>query len=123
MAKKAVKKVVKKAVSKKTIKKGAKKAVKKSVKKAPAKKTKRKANPALLKPFAPSSALAEVVGNKPIPRSEVVKKLWVYIKANKLQDSKNRRMINADSKLKPIFGGLAQVSMFEMAKHLSKHLK
>ena len=121
--KKAAKKVVKKAAAKKVVKKAAKKAVKKTVKKAPAKKVKRKANPALLKPYTPSAALSEIVGNKAIPRSEVVKKLWVYIKANKLQDSKNKRMINADAKLKPIFGGLNQVSMFEMAKHLSKHLK
>lgn len=113
MAKKAVKKATTKV---------AKKAVKK-VAKAPVKKTKRKANAALLKPYTPSAALAEIVGSKAIPRSEVIKKLWVYIKANKLQDSKNRRMINADAKLKPIFSGLGQVSMFEMAKHLSKHLK
>ena len=120
--KKATKKVVKKAV-KKAVKKVVKKATKKAAKKAPAKKTKRKLNPALLKPYTPSAALAEVVGNKAIPRSEVVKKLWVYIKANKLQDSKNKRMINADAKLKPVFSGKGQVSMFEMAKHISKHLK
>lgn len=119
MAKKPAKKAAKKA-AKKTV---AKKAVKKAAKKAPAKKAKRKLNPALLKPYTPSAALAAVVGNKAIPRSEVVKKLWVYIKANKLQDSKNRRMINADAKLKPVFSGLNQVSMFEMAKHISKHLK
>lgn len=116
MAKKAVKKATKK-VAKKSV---AKKA---PAKKAPAKKTKRKANPALLKPYTPSDVLAAIVGNKAIPRSEVVKKLWVYIKANKLQDSKNKRMINADAKLKPVFNGLNQVSMFEMAKHISKHLK
>jgi chromatin remodeling complex protein RSC6 len=122
MAKKAVKKATKKVV-KKAVKKAAKKVAKKVAKKAPAKKTKRKLNPALLKPYTPSAALAEVVGNKAIPRSEVVKKLWVYIKANKLQDSKNKRMINADAKLKPVFSGKGQVSMFEMAKHISKHLK
>ena len=110
MAKKAVKKATKK-VAKKS-------AVKKVVKKAPAKKAKRKASPA-----TPSAALAAVVGGSPIPRSQVVKKMWDYIKANRLQDSKNRRMINADAKLKPIFDGKSQVSMFEMAKHLSKHLK
>jgi len=121
--KKATKKVVKKAVAKKAVKKVAKKATKKVIKKAPAKKVKRKANPALFKPVTPSAALAEVVGSKPIPRSEVVKKIWVYIKSNKLQDSKNKRMINADAKLKPVFSGKGQVSMFEMAKHLSKHLK
>ncbi len=119
MAKKAVKKATKK-VAKKS---APKKAIKKTAKKVPAKKVKRKANPALFKPVTPSAALAEVVGSKPIPRSEVVKKIWVYIKANKLQDSKNKRMINADAKLKPIFSGKDQVSMFEMAKHLSKHLK
>jgi len=121
--KKATKKVAKKSSVKKAVKKVAKKATKKAAKKAPAKKTKRKLNPALLKPYTPSAALAEVVGNKAIPRSEVVKKLWVYIKANKLQDSKNKRMINADAKLKPVFSGKDQVSMFEMAKHISKHLK
>ena len=126
MAKKAVKKATKKVVkkaTKKAAKKVVKKAAKKVAKKAPAKKTKRKLNPALLKPYTPSAALAEVVGSKAIPRSEVVKKLWVYIKANKLQDSKNKRMINADAKLKPVFSGKGQVSMFEMAKHISKHLK
>jgi len=123
MAKKAVKKATKKVAKKSAVKKVAKKAAKKTVKKAPAKKVKRKANPALMKPVTPSAALAEVVGSKPIPRSQVVKNIWVYIKANKLQDSKNKRMINADAKLKPIFSGKSQVSMFEMAKHLSKHLK
>ena len=129
MAKKAVKKATKKVAkkatkkaTKKAAKKVVKKAAKKAAKKAPAKKTKRKLNPALLKPYTPSAALAEVVGSKAIPRSEVVKKLWVYIKAHKLQDSKNKRMINADAKLKPIFSGKGQVSMFEMGKHLSKHL-
>jgi chromatin remodeling complex protein RSC6 len=127
MAKKAVKKetkkVAKKSAPKKSVKKVAKKATKKVSKKAPAKKVKRKANPALFKPVQPSPALAEIVGSKPIPRSQVVKNIWVYIKANKLQDTKNKRMINADAKLKVVFGGLNQVSMFEMAKHLSKHLK
>ena len=108
--------------AKKAAKKVAKKAPKKAAKKA-AKKGPRKINAALLKPYTPSSALAEIVGSNPIPRSQVVKKLWVYIKANKLQDAKNRRMINADDKLKPVFNGNKQVSMFEMAKHLSKHLK
>ena len=110
-------------MAKKTAKKAAKKVVKKAAKKAPAKKTARKPNAALLKPYTPSAALAEIVGHNPIPRSQVVKKLWVYIKAHNLQDAKNRRMINADAKLKPVFNGNNQVSMFEMAKHLSKHLK
>ena len=84
---------------------------------------KRKPNPAFMKPMTPSTLLAEVVGSKAIPRTEVTKKLWGYIKRNKLQDSKNRRMINADDALKVIFGGKKQVSMFEMTKLVSKHLK
>jgi upstream activation factor subunit UAF30 len=75
-----------------------------------------------MKPLEPSAALAAVVGSKPLPRTQVVKKLWAYIKKNNLQDAKNRRNINADSKLKPVFGK-AQVSMFEMTKIVSKHLK
>ncbi len=84
--------------------------------------TKRKAGGAFMKPLTPSSHLSEIVGTKALPRTEVVKKLWVYIKKHGLQDSKNRRMINADENLKPIFGGKKQVSMFEMTKHVSKHL-
>ena len=84
---------------------------------------KRKPNAAFMKPMTPTSMLAEVVGAKAIPRTEVTKKLWGYIKRNKLQDSKNRRMINADDALKVIFGGKKQVSMFEMTKLVSKHLK
>ena len=84
---------------------------------------KRKPNAAFMKPMTPSSLLAEVVGSKAIPRTEVTKKLWGYIKKNKLQDSKNRRMINADDALKVIFSGKKQVSMFEMTKLVSKHLK
>lgn len=83
---------------------------------------KRKANPALSQPMKASKELAVVIGDKPMSRGQVVKQMWVYIKANKLQDSKDKRMINADDKLKPIFGGLKQVSMFQMAKHLSNHL-
>ena len=119
MATKKAKKPAKKA-AKKTVKKAAKKAAPK--KKAAKKKSARKPNAAFMKALTPSSSLAAVVGSKAIPRTEAVKKIWVYIKANKLQDSKNRRMINADDKLKPVFGGKAQVSMFDMAKHLSKHL-
>jgi chromatin remodeling complex protein RSC6 len=104
-------------------KKTAKKSAKKPAKKAAKKKSARKPSAAFMKPLTPSATLAEVVGSKPIPRTEVVKKMWVYIKKNKLQDSKNRRMINADAKLKPIFGGKSQVSMFDMAKHLAKNLK
>ena len=84
---------------------------------------KRKPNAAFMKPMTPSSMLAEVVGAKAIPRTEVTKKLWAYIKRNKLQDTKNRRMINADDALKVIFGGKKSVSMFEMTKLVSKHLK
>ena len=91
--------------------------------KKPAKKTARKPNAAFMKPMTPSAVLAEVVGSKPLPRTEVTKKLWAYIKKNGLQDSKNRRNINSDSKLGPIFGGKKQVSMFEMTKLVSKHLK
>ena len=83
----------------------------------------KKAVSAFMKPMQPSEALAEVVGDKAIPRTEVTKKLWVYIKKYKLQDSKNKRMINADDKLKVIFGGKKQVSMFDMTKLVGKHLK
>jgi upstream activation factor subunit UAF30 len=123
-AKKAAKKPVKKAAKKAASKKKAapKKAAKKAVK-AVKKKVARKPSAAFMKPLAPSAALAEVVGSKPLPRTEVVKKIWVYIKANKLQDKANKRMINADAKLKVVFGGKAQVSMFDMAKHLAKNLK
>jgi len=82
----------------------------------------RKANAAFMKPLQPSEALGKVVGTKPIPRTEVVKKLWVYIKKNDLQDKKNRRNINADANLKIVFGGKGQVSMFDMTKLISKHL-
>ncbi len=128
MAKKATKKSAKKAApkkaaAKKSAKKAApKKAAKKAAKKAPAKKVKRTPNAAFMKAMTPSAALAAVIGNKPVPRTEVVKKLWVYIKKNALQDAKNKRMINADANLKVIFGGKSQVSMFDMAKFLSKHL-
>jgi upstream activation factor subunit UAF30 len=75
-----------------------------------------------MKPLTPSAALGAVIGAKAVPRTEAVKKIWVYIKANKLQDSKNKRMINADAKLKVVFAGKAQVSMFDMAKYLAKNL-
>ena len=83
----------------------------------------RKANAAFMKPVTPSAALAEVVGSKPIPRTEVTKKLWAYIKKNGLQDKTNKRMIKADAALKPVFGGKGTVNMFEMTKLVSKHLK
>lgn len=81
----------------------------------------KKANSAFMKPLQPSEALGKIVGSKSLPRTEVVKKLWAYIKKNDLQDKKNRRNINADANLKPIFGK-ATVSMFEMTKLVSKHL-
>lgn len=85
-------------------------------------KSKRKINPALMKPLQADSALSEIIGSKPLPRGQVMKKLWDYIKKNNLQDTKNRRNINADDKLKVVFGGKKQVNMFEMAKLVSKRL-
>ena len=85
--------------------------------------SKRKPNAAFMKPVTPSATLAEIVGAKPIPRTEVTKKLWAYIKKNGLQDKKNKRMIKADDALKAVFGGKATVNMFEMTKLVSKHLK
>ena len=82
----------------------------------------KKANAAFMKPMTVSAELAEVVGKGPMPRSEVVKKLWAYIKKNGLQDQKNKRNINADESLKKVFGGKGTVSMFEMTKLVSKHL-
>jgi upstream activation factor subunit UAF30 len=90
---------------------------------AAAKKKKRKPNAAFMKPVQPDTSLSAVVGNKPIPRTEVTKKLWAYIKKNGLQDKKNKRNINADDKLKVVFGGKKTVSMFEMTKLVSKHVK
>ena len=99
--------------AKKTVKKAAKKVVKK----------KRKANPALMKPVQPSDALSAIVGAKPLSRGQLTKKLWDYIKKNKLQDKVKRTMIHADDNLKPIFGGKKVVSMFEMTKLVSAHVK
>jgi chromatin remodeling complex protein RSC6 len=122
-AKKAAKKPAKKA-AKKVVKKVAKKAVKKAApKKAAKKKSARKPNAAFMAALTPSALLAAVVGSKPLPRTQVIKKIWDYIKKNGLQDSKNRRMINADDKLKPIFDGKGQISMFELAKVVNKHVK
>jgi upstream activation factor subunit UAF30 len=117
-----------------TRKKAAKKSAKKSARK-PARKTtarkkatkkaagkKRTPSAAFMKPMQPSSQLAAVVGGSAMPRTEVTKKLWAYIKRNGLQDSKNRRAINADEKLRPVFGGKSQVSMFDMTKLVNKHL-
>lgn len=122
--KKSAKKAPKKAAKKKASKKVAKKVAKKSAKKKPAKKkSARKPNAAFMAPLTPSANLAAVIGNKPAPRTQIIKKIWDYIKKNKLQDNKNRRMINADAKLKPIFGGKSQVSMFELAKIVNKNVK
>lgn len=102
-------------------------AKKKATKKPAAKKkkaaAKRKPNAAFMKAMQPSAALGAVIGNSPQPRTEVTKKIWAYIKKHGLQDSKNRRNINADEKLKPVFGGKSTVSMFEMTKLVNKHLK
>jgi upstream activation factor subunit UAF30 len=83
---------------------------------------KRAPNPAFMKPMQPDSALAAVVGDRAMPRTEITKKLWQYIKRNGLQDAKERRMINADDKLRPVFGGKRQVSMFEMTKLVNRHM-
>ena len=132
-AKKASKKSAKKPAAKKPAAK--KPAAKKSAKKAPAKKApvkkaapkktgaKRKPNAAFMKAMTPSSTLGAVVGTTPLPRTEVTKKIWDYIKKNKLQDAVNRRLINADDKLRAVFGGKSKVSMFEMTKLVSNHLK
>jgi chromatin remodeling complex protein RSC6 len=87
-----------------------------------AKKKTRKPNAAFMRPVTPSATLAAVVGAKAMPRTEVTKKLWAYIKKNGLQDKKNKRMINADAALKQVFGGKASVNMFAMTKLVSKHL-
>jgi upstream activation factor subunit UAF30 len=119
----------KKSSAKKSSSKSAKKSTAKkssAKKKAPAKKksaTKRTPSAAFMKPMTPSPQLGAVVGTAPLPRTEVTKKLWAYIKRKGLQDSKNRRMINADDNLRPVFGGAKQVSMFEMTRLVNKHLK
>jgi chromatin remodeling complex protein RSC6 len=113
MAKKAAKKAAKKGTAKKA-----------AAKKSAAKKGGgRKANAAFMAPVTPSPTLAPVVGDKPIPRTEVTKRLWAYIKKNGLQDQKNKRQINADATLKSVFGGRSSVNMFEMTKLVGKHLK
>jgi upstream activation factor subunit UAF30 len=118
----------KKSSAKKSSSKSAKKssAKKSSAKKKPAKKksaSKRTPSAAFMKPMTPSAALGAVVGTAPLPRTEVTKKLWAYIKRKGLQDAKNRRMINADDNLRPVFNGSKQVSMFEMTRLVNKHLK
>jgi upstream activation factor subunit UAF30 len=120
----AKKKATKKKAAKKTTKKAAPKMAKKMAAPKMAKKATSKRTPsaAFMKPLMPSDALAAIVGAKPLPRTEVVKKLWAYIRKNNLQDSKNRRMIHSDDKLRPVFGGKGQLNMFEMTKYVSKHL-
>ena len=126
-AKKGAKKGAKKSAKKSSAKKGAAKkggAKKAAAKKKPAKKAaKRTPNAAFMRAMTPSAQLGMVVGSAPLPRTEVTKKLWQYIKRKGLQDAKNRRQINADENLKPIFGGKSSVSMFEMTKLVNKHLK
>ena len=115
----------KKPAAKKAAKKAApakKKAAPAKKKAAPAKKAKRKPNPALMKPMTPSATLAEVVGSKAQARGQITKNLWAYIKKHGLQDAKNKRQINADDKLKAVFGGRSSVNMFEMTKLVSKHI-
>ena len=111
------------ATKKKGAKKGKKSAKKASRKTAKRGGAKRKPNAAFMKPMNPDAALAAVVGSSAMPRTEITKKLWQYIKRNGLQDAKERRMINADDKLKAVFGGKGRVSMFEMTKLVNKHLK
>jgi len=129
MATKKAKKAAKKAPAKKTAKKAtakkaapAKKTAKKAAPKKAAKKAARKPNAAFMKPLTPQGPLAAIVGNMPMPRTEVTSKIWAYIKKNKLQDAVNKRMINADEKLKELFGK-AKADMFELTKFVSKHLK
>ena len=109
-----------KSSARKSSRKATKKATRKTKRKSSGKK--RTPNAAFMKPMQPSSDLAAVVGSSPMPRTEVTKKLWQYIKRKGLQDSKNRRMINADENLRPIFGR-GQVSMFEMTRLVNKHLR
>jgi upstream activation factor subunit UAF30 len=115
----------KKTAARKAVKKAVRRArVKKAVRRARVKKAVKKRTPsaAFMKAMAPSTALAAVIGTSSMPRTEVTKKLWAYIKRNGLQDSKNRRMINADDRLRPVFGGKSQVSMFDMTKLVNRHL-
>jgi chromatin remodeling complex protein RSC6 len=123
VAKKPAKKAKPKAKkAKKPVKKAAKKPAKKAKKAAKKPKAKRKPNPAFMRPMMPSDALAAVVGSSAMPRTEVTKKVWEYIKKHGLQDPVNRRMINADDTLRRVFGGKSQVNMFEMTKLVNKHL-
>jgi len=120
--KKSGKKSAKKSPAKKAAKKTTKKAVKRTAKKAAKKKSARKPNAAFMKPMMPTGPLAAIIGSIPMPRTEVTSQIWKYIKRNNLQDKANRRMINADEKLRALFGK-AQASMFELTKYVSKHLR
>ena len=121
--KKAATKAPAKAAKKAPAKAAPKKAApKKAAKKAAPKKAARKPNAAFMAPLTPDATLGEVIGSKPVPRTEIIKKIWDYIKKNNLQDKTNKRMINADAKLKPLFGK-AQISMFELAKVVNSHIK
>ena len=113
----------KKKTARKSAKKSARKPARKATKKA-AKKSGKKRTPsaAFMRPVQPDNQLSAVVGSSPLPRTELTKKLWAYIKRNGLQDSKNRRAINADDKLRPVFNGRSQVSMFDMTKLVNKHV-
>jgi len=116
------------AAKKKTARKSAKKTARKPARRTAARKTakksakKRTPSAAFMKPMQPDAALGAVVGSSAMPRTEVVKKIWAYIRRNGLQDSKNRRAINADDKLRPVFGGRSQITMFDMMKMVNKHL-
>jgi upstream activation factor subunit UAF30 len=135
-AKKRTTKTAKKKTARKpAVRKTKKTAARKTTRKAPAKRktarkpakkttrAKRKPNPAFMRPMTPSPELGAIVGSSPLPRTEVTKKVWSYIKRHGLQDMANRRMINADDNLKKVFGGKNQVNMFEMTKLVNKHLK
>jgi chromatin remodeling complex protein RSC6 len=122
-AKKTTKKAAKKTPKKATRKAAPKKATRKAAKKTTRKASKRAPNPAFMKPMQPDAALSEVVGSKPMPRTEITSRLWDYIKKNNLQDPQERRMINADAKLKPVVGNKNRVSMFEMTRYVNQHLK
>ena len=123
--KKSAKKASRKTAARKTAKKSTRKAAPKRAAKKSAKKSgkKRAPNAAFMAPMQPDAQLAEVVGSKPIPRTEVTSKLWDYIKKNNLQDPQERRMINADAKLKPVVGNKNRVSMFEMTRYVNQHLR
>jgi upstream activation factor subunit UAF30 len=109
-------------MAKKPVKKAAPKKAAKKVVATAAKKTAKKPNAAFMKALTLSPTLAAVIGSKPVPRTEIIKKIWEYIKKNNLQDSKNKRMINTDEKLLALFGGKKQISMFELAKVVNNHV-